>query len=719
MSTVFLCKHLTTQRLVAVKVLQKGLAESELSRFKNEANALSSVAHPNIVQIFAFGLTQDKSPFIEMEFLEGTNLEQRLKDGPLSKHQFLQVFEQILSALSCLHSSGLVHRDIKPSNIMYCDTEGNLKCKLLDFGIAKRLGNEQSLTRSGTITGTPNYMSPEQWRGEPVDARSDLYSLGCIMYECATGVLPFEVPLVDGAREASFKKIPFIPEPIEALVSKLLQFQPDARFDSANEALSELRNLDLHATEPFRQSSKLRNTKPVLIALCVGVLLITVAVMTLRPHAVGVVTQDLPFDVNSRIPWLMRQGKLDQARQLLVKHFEAGNRINDSTQQTVADLYLDAMRRGMKKDALTLANGAFISSPKALWLDCAKRKLEAESACGIFSEDSLNIVERMLAIQTTEDPQSSQGDLKVMRVGIAMTLNSPKTIEFFEEACAAEKRELKPDDGRIWLISERVFKWVQNDGNASLVERILNETISQLCHYLESSADPDWSEQVVPFLYTYCASESSKAATKLNERLSKLLDKNSSFAPQKNRFDLKFLAARIGSRLDRNKSYLALKTLRASKFYSPASIEKKVALEQVLAELAKDVDLRTMHARAAYRLAQTRGVDAKTRLSAQWTLADILASEALSKESIELYESSLATAKLRYAEAKDVRERDFYRDILFSITRMFAVRCIDSGDPVRARSQFSQLKPHSKNDLAQAEELVSLIRAKEAELNKR
>lgn len=190
------------QKEVALKIIKTDLSDEmqkRVSRMQNEAKILAKLQHKNIVRVFQMGACLDGTPFLVCEYLEGITLAQYLKSkSQLSPSQLLEVFCQTLDALSCAHENGLLHRDIKPSNIMIMtDSQTkNLEVKLLDFGIARDLESMESkplgLTRTIQISGSAPYMSPEQCKGERIDNRSDLYSVGCMLYECLSGTPPFQ-----------------------------------------------------------------------------------------------------------------------------------------------------------------------------------------------------------------------------------------------------------------------------------------------------------------------------------------------------------------------------------------------------------------------------------------------------------------------------------------------------------------------------------------------
>jgi tetratricopeptide (TPR) repeat protein len=192
MGEVYLAHQVSLDRRVAVKVLPRSLASQEnfIERFQREAKAAANLIHPNVIQIYSIGVEQG-TPYFAMEFVEGEDLSDRLKRVKrLSYEDSVDVVSGVANALACAFEKNIVHRDIKPSNIML---DKNDVVKVMDFGLAKATqGSDQlNLTQSGLIMGTPNYMSPEQAKGESLDCRSDIYSLGVVFYELITGRLPF------------------------------------------------------------------------------------------------------------------------------------------------------------------------------------------------------------------------------------------------------------------------------------------------------------------------------------------------------------------------------------------------------------------------------------------------------------------------------------------------------------------------------------------------
>jgi serine/threonine-protein kinase len=226
-------------RKVAIKTLLPELSRDRktVSRFYRECGVVSALEHPNTIKVYDFGQTDDGTLYIAMEFVQGQSLSEAIDKGALDVERTLHIVRQICGALAEAHDQGIVHRDLKPDNIVLSERAGERDfVKLLDFGIATRVGTdrgETKLTQQGTVLGTPPYMSPEQLTGDPVDRRSDIYSLGIIIYEMLTTRLPFSAdgPVMWAALHMTATPAPMrgVPRAIERVVMHALEKHADAR----------------------------------------------------------------------------------------------------------------------------------------------------------------------------------------------------------------------------------------------------------------------------------------------------------------------------------------------------------------------------------------------------------------------------------------------------------------------------------------------------------
>lgn len=263
MAAVYRARQAVLDKHVALKVMHPAVAGSPsyVARFHREAKAASRLDHPNSVRVIDFGEEPDGLLYIAMEYLDGRDLYRVIhEDWPLSNERIAELLMQALAAMAAAHDAGIVHRDLKPENIMVLrskddeDRDVDL-VKVCDFGIAKMAdggddrGAAQKLTTQGLVVGTPEYMSPEQARGEPLDARSDLYAMGVILYQLLTGRVPFTDP---SPVAVVLKHISALPEPpraiypgvheaLEAVCLRALAKAREERFQSAREMRAAIR----------------------------------------------------------------------------------------------------------------------------------------------------------------------------------------------------------------------------------------------------------------------------------------------------------------------------------------------------------------------------------------------------------------------------------------------------------------------------------------------
>src|SRR6185436_2259530 len=267
MGVVYIAEDTVLGRRVAIKMLHSRRSADDLhfrARFLREARAVSALSHPHIATVHDYGETEDGDPYIVMELIKGETLGELMLTEKLNIARSIEIIKQVGAALGEAHRHGIIHRDIKPTNVAI-NERGHVK--VLDFGLAKQMAlsdeettdpERQTLvvthTREGVIVGTPLYLSPEQAMGNEVDARSDLFSLGGLLYECVAGKPPFfgkspadicaKVMRDDPAPPSTLN--PDIPTELDQLILKSLAKKPDARYQSAEEMIRDLESIQAH-----------------------------------------------------------------------------------------------------------------------------------------------------------------------------------------------------------------------------------------------------------------------------------------------------------------------------------------------------------------------------------------------------------------------------------------------------------------------------------------
>ena len=267
MGVVYKATDTALERTVAVKTVNMALerdgAEKYEARFYQEARAAGSLNHPNIVTVYDVG-KEGNVAYMAMEFIQGAELRSLLAEGrPLPVSQAVSIASQVAEGLAYAHEHGVVHRDIKPANIMVL-ADGPVK--ITDFGIARMRANNDELTQSGMMLGSPKYMSPEQVIGKRADHRSDIFSLGVILYEMLTGNAPFSgenvtalmYQIVNFAPPAPSAVNPAVPELLNFIVAKMLAKPLEERYQSAQELATDLRNCERQISTPTAITQPLR-----------------------------------------------------------------------------------------------------------------------------------------------------------------------------------------------------------------------------------------------------------------------------------------------------------------------------------------------------------------------------------------------------------------------------------------------------------------------------
>lgn len=254
MGVVYRAARLLIGDTVAIKIILPEHVSDQraIQRFRREAQATAMLKHPNAVAIYDFGTTSEGLVYLVMELIEGHSLRQIIREqGPLSPQAASVIINQVCSALDEAHRRNMVHRDLKPDNIIVTTTPSGPLVKVLDFGLAKMLDPETTsgnLTQTGTVMGTPFYMSPEQFMGDELDGRSDVYSLGIVLYEMLTGAVPFNSPTPTAVVVQHVNQAPRplraidgrIPPAVEAVVLRALEKRRDARQQTAGALAQEL-----------------------------------------------------------------------------------------------------------------------------------------------------------------------------------------------------------------------------------------------------------------------------------------------------------------------------------------------------------------------------------------------------------------------------------------------------------------------------------------------
>lgn len=402
--TVYKASDKVLFRDVAIKVLRQSLISDEASRkrFLQESQTLGSLEHPNIVKVYGQGQLPNSQLYIVMDFVNGENLSEILvREKTLGDDRFFAIFEQVLDGIAFAHNNGIVHRDIKPENIMVSE---NGLVRILDFGIAKNISMQPNMvhTSAGVHLGSSSYMSPEQCTGALVDARSDLYSLGCVIYECLLGKQAFpgnsdmEIMYKQIHKSiTSSNRLSGMPKSMRAFLSRALQKEPAKRFQTATEMKEQL--LASRPKPPTKTPKSLAGPLFVAAVLLFGLIATFVAYRnsshvdkSKKIQGIRTAEQLKDYLDNNKVPI---QDKLNESKRWLSgkEAISKSQRANVAMARSIAGAYLglhdspqlalELYRKAMKdKDLLRKKDSAFVCLGLARWAQTCGRLEEAIAA---------------------------------------------------------------------------------------------------------------------------------------------------------------------------------------------------------------------------------------------------------------------------------------------------------------------------------------------------
>jgi tRNA A-37 threonylcarbamoyl transferase component Bud32 len=452
MGQVYLAEHVMMRRRCALKMIKPGLTRcvDSVNRFRREANNASRISHPNVAVIYDFGEADGGVLYLAMEYVDGESLAAlAARESPLPVARAVEIARQVADALTAAHHIGMVHRDLKPDNILLArDMGGGDQVKVVDFGIAKGLSGEgQDITRAGFVVGTPRYMSPEQLMGEPVDGRSDLYSLGCILYEVLTGKEPFGCG--EGAASLTRRLVEPTPHPrshrssisreLNDLVVRALARLPVDRYQTAAELRDALAGVSLAPAPGARPPApgpddaaaavvvaRRRRTYPVYLAGGVVLVLLAALAVNLWPGDRGrgapdPVLQDAA-EFESEQPRLPDEDPPDPAdvARLAAEPLAPERRVEDPRTVAMARPQVAAT------PALPLGSAADFGASTAAELEEFRRALESRR---------FGVLDRLMRAEQVDRLRSALAEPGALRAEAKIIASHPdrETVAFFVE----------------------------------------------------------------------------------------------------------------------------------------------------------------------------------------------------------------------------------------------------------------------------------------------
>jgi RNA polymerase sigma-70 factor (ECF subfamily) len=511
MGEVYRARDSRLDRDVAIKVLPESLAyKSEaLARFQREAKVLAAVSHPNLVALYDIGTDRDIS-FAVMEFLDGETLLQRLRRGAIPLAGVLQIGVAVAEGLATAHARGVIHRDLKPGNI-FLTASGQVK--ILDFGLARfansRIASDSTVdyvTEVGRVMGTAGYMSPEQVRGDIPDERGDIFALGCVLYEMATGRAPFTGETAADVMAAVLRDEPTdmdksgvqFPLGLKRLIARCLAKQPEDRFQSANELMTALRTLGVPAVAPVPAPLSGTPTRP------------CVAVLPLDNFSANKPKTDFIVDgmTEALIAELAKMRTLRVVSRTTVMRFKDARK---PLRQIAQELEADAIIEG----SLLLAGS---------WVRITAQLIRAETDEHVWAESYQRQVSDVLAMQAEVARAAAQKINEVLlneayrnesRRVLATLIRLLGDFDLAEEALreafttAVEQwsRDGYPPNPRAWLVSTGLFKVLETvrgraPSDASL--RSVADRLDQITHAELARTDQEIEDDRLRLIFTCC-----------------------------------------------------------------------------------------------------------------------------------------------------------------------------------------------------------------------
>lgn len=518
MGSVYRVTHLFLNKEFALKAVNSRVAsEIAVQRFQQEAKTATRLSHPSLVQVHDFGMFEDGTPYLVMDYIDGITFAELLKQkGPISVEDVPVLFSQVCFGLLFAHECGIVHRDIKPGNIMLCtkvprSAEGSVK--IVDFGIAKLLFHEageiQALTRTGEIFGSPLYMSPEQCIGDLVDHRSDIYSLGCVLFEMLTGTPPYVGPtalntmmLHDSAKPPTLKEASLgkeFPPALERVVAKMLARLPVDRYENIGEAALSLTKAcagDLSQSSSIK-SAKSKQRKPSetisVSANQLAMLVVTTAVVSAVLGALGMKFMELKHSVDSNpVPNTTWSQHGAEGEQLGVTAPQASDQ---APPKSASEPQKGAPKEGTT-EPLSDSAGLLLVDPKTMYTELLKnmqnavRTTSSISSTGserkkvvVFPRFPIGTVELYSRVMPAPVLAKAEGS-RSFEVGAPLTLDIGETAEAFV-ATPSIISKFEPDLFKGLFI--RLSKSVSGDSNEKR-ENYLAATIGALSHWTNLEA---------------------------------------------------------------------------------------------------------------------------------------------------------------------------------------------------------------------------------------